>query len=95
MTKAEAEASGKAYDVHTSDMSGWFSSRFCAESVAWAKVIVEKDSRNVLGAHIIGHHGEELIHLFSLAMRHGISADQLSSEKYVFPTFAADIKSML
>jgi len=28
-------------------------------------------------------------------MRHGISADQLGDEMYAFPTFAADIKSML
>ena len=44
---------------------------------------------------IVGHHGEELIHLFALAMRHSISADQLADEMYAFPTFAADIKSML
>ena len=39
--------------------------------------------------------GEELIHLFALAMRHGISADQLGDEMFAFPTFAADIKSMM
>jgi hypothetical protein len=29
------------------------------------------------------------------AMRHGISTDQLGDEMYAFPTFAADIKSMI
>jgi glutathione reductase (NADPH) len=95
MTEAEAKQAGIDVDVVTSDMSSWFSARFYAETVAWAKVIVEKGSRRVIGAHLVGHHGEELIHLFALAMRHGISADQLGDEMYAFPTFAADIKSMI
>jgi glutathione reductase (NADPH) len=95
MTEAEAKQAGIDVDVVTSDMLSWFSARFYAETVAWAKVIVEKGSRRVIGAHLVGHHGEELIHLFALAMRHGISADQLGDEMYAFPTFAADIKSMI
>jgi len=95
MTEAEATAANLDFDAISSDMSGWFSARFYAETVAWAKVLVEKGTRRIIGAHLVGHHGEELIHLFALAMRHGISADQLGDEMYAFPTFAADIKSML
>jgi glutathione reductase (NADPH) len=95
LTEAEAEQSGTDYEVHTSNMAEWLSARFYAETVAWAKIIVAKKDRKILGAHIIGHHGEELIHLFSLAMRHGISADELGGEMFAFPTFAADLKSMM
>ena len=95
MTEADAKQAGIDVDVVTSDMSSWFSARFYAETVAWSKVIVEKVSRRIVGAHLVGHHGEELIHLFALAMRHGITADQLGNEMYAFPTFAADIKSMI
>jgi len=95
MTEAEANQAGIDIEVMTSDMSSWLSARFYAETVAWAKVIVEKGSRRIVGAHLVGHHGEELIHLFVLAMRHGINANQLGDEMYAFPTFAADIKSMI
>ena len=95
LTEAEAKQAGIDVEVHTSDMSGWFSARFYAETVAWAKILVEKGSRRILGAHLVGHHGEELIHLFALAMRHDISADELGNEMYAFPTFAADITSMV
>jgi glutathione reductase (NADPH) len=95
MTEAEAKQAGLDVEVMTSDMSSWFSARFYAETVAWAKVLVEKGTRRIVGAHLVGHHGEELIHLFALAMRHAISADQLGDEMYAFPTFAADIKSMI
>lgn len=95
MTEADAEKAGIDFDVNQSDMSDWLSAKFYAETVAWSKVIVEKTTRKILGVHIIGHHGEELIHLFALAMRHNISADALSEEIFAFPTFAADIKSMV
>lgn len=95
MTEAEAKQAGLDVDVMTSDMSSWFSARFYAETVAWGKVLVEKGTRRIVGAHLVGHHGEELIHLFALAMRHAIGADQLGDEMYAFPTFAADIKSMV
>ncbi len=95
LSEAEAEQAGIDFDVRTSDMSQWFSARFYAETVAWAKVIIEKSSRRIVGAHLVGHHGEELIHLFALAMRHNISADELGSEIYAFPTFAADITSLV
>jgi glutathione reductase (NADPH) len=95
MTEAEASKAGIEVEIVTSDMSQWFSARFYAETVAWAKVIIEKSSRQVVGAHLVGHHGEELIHLFALAMRHKISADELGSDIYAFPTFTADLPSMV
>jgi len=95
ITEAEAKAGDVEYDVMTSDMREWFSSRFYAETAAWAKVIVEKQSRKILGAHMVGHHGEELIHLFAMAMRHGISADNMAGDIYAFPTFSADIPSLM
>ena len=95
LTEADARAAGIDVDVTTTDMSGWFSARFYAETVAWAKILIDRQSRGIIGAHLVGHHGEELIHLFALAMRHGITADQLGDEMYAFPTFAADIKSLL
>ncbi len=95
MTEAEAVKAGIDVEVKTSDMSQWFSARFYAETVAWAKVLVEKGTRKIVGAHLVGHHGEELIHLFALAMRHNISADELGGEIFAFPTFAADISSLV
>ena len=71
-----------------------FSARFLAETVAWSKIPLVKDSCRIVGVHLVGHHGEELIHLFAPAVRHGITVDQPRDELYAFPAFAADIKSM-
>jgi glutathione reductase (NADPH) len=95
LTQAQAEAEGLKVTVSVNDMADWFSGRTYGETVAWAKVLVEEESDRILGAHMVGHSSEELIHLFALAMRHGILADQLKSTVFAFPTFSADVKSLM
>ena len=95
LTQAKAAEQGRRVKVHTSDLGGWISSRTYAESAAWARVVVEEETDRILGAQLVGHAGEELIHIFALAMKHGITASALRETVYSFPTFSADIKSML
>ncbi len=58
-------------------------------------MLIEAGTDRILGAHIVGHAGEEIIHLFAFAMKHGITAQGLSESVYAYPTFASDIKNML
>ncbi|MHA1529073.1 MAG: hypothetical protein ACTSVG_08630 [Alphaproteobacteria bacterium] len=81
--------------VAVNDMTGWFSAKTYAESVAWVKTLVEKGTGRIVGAHLIGHHGEDLIHMFAMAMKHGIAAEQIKDQLFAFPTFSADMKGML
>jgi len=95
LTLAQAEKEGLKVKVSVNDMRDWFSGETYGETVAWAKVLTEEGSGRILGAQMVGHSGEELIHLFALAMRHGISATDIKSTVFAFPTFSADVKSML
>ena len=95
LTEEKAKAEGLKFSASTNDMRDWFSGRTYAESVAWAKVLIEEGSGRILGAHMVGHSGEELIHLFALAMKHGITAKQLKQSVFAFPTFSADLKSLV
>ena len=95
LTEEQAAEQGLDVKVTASDMMGWFSAKSYAETVAWAKVLVDRASDKIVGAHIVGHQGEELIHLFALAMAHGISATELKNSQYAFPTFSSDVKNLL
>jgi glutathione reductase (NADPH) len=94
LTQVAAEEQGIELRVEVNDMRNWLSGRTYAEPAAWAKVIVDKQTDRIIGAHILGHAGEELIHVFALAMKHGITAGDVKDLVYGFPTFSADIKSM-
>lgn len=95
LTEAKAAEQGRRVKVHTNDLSSWISSRTYAETSAWARVLVDEENDRILGAQIVGHAGEELIHIFALAMKHGITATDLRQTVFGFPTFSADIKSMV
>ncbi|CDX52164.1 pyruvate dehydrogenase [Mesorhizobium sp. LCM 4577] len=95
LTEAQARERGFMVNVHLNDMQGWLSARTYAEPVAWSKIIVEETTGRILGAHLVGHAGEELIHIFALAMKHGITARDLSEMVCAFPTFSADIRNMV
>lgn len=95
LSEAAARKNGRKVRVQVNDMTGWMSAKTYAESDAWSKIVVGEDDDRILGAHFVGHSGEELIHVFALAMAHGITASQIRETVFASPTFAADIKSML
>jgi len=95
LTEAKAREQGLRVKAHVNDMQDWLSARTYAETVAWSKIIVEETTDQIVGGHIVGHAGEELIHIFALAMKHGITATQLAEMVYGFPTFSADIRNMM
>ena len=95
LTEAAANQRGFEIKVHTNDMLDWFSAKTYAETVAWSKVIVDRLSDRILGAHFVGHAGQELVNIFGLAMRFGITASQIKDYIFAYPTFSSDIKHML
>ena len=95
LTEAAARQKGFAIKVHINDMHDWFSARTYAETMAWSKIIVDEITDLVLGAHFVGHSGQELVNIFGLAMRFGITAAQIRDYVYAYPTFSSDIKHML
>jgi glutathione reductase (NADPH) len=95
LTEAAARAKGLRPKVHSADMLGWLSARTYAETVAWTKILVDADDDHIIGAHFVGHQGQDLINLFALAMKADIPASALKQMIYAYPTFSADIVHML
>ncbi len=57
-------------------------------------MLVDERADRIVGAHMVGHQSEDLIHLFALAMRHGIAASTLKDDLFAFPTFSSDVKNL-
>lgn len=95
ISEAEAKEKGLSYRVNFADTRGWFSARQRNEAFVGHKVIIEEGSGKILGAHLFGPHSDELINIFSAAIRLGIIADDLKRVLYAFPTRGSDIPYML
>ena len=90
----EATDKGISFDVVTTDTSGWFDSKRFGLKHAMSKILVEKDTHKIIGAHLIGNHAEDLINIFSLAVELGLTTDQLKAPIFAFPTASDDMRSM-
>lgn len=81
--------------VKAGETHEWYSSRRVRAGVGAFKTIADRASGRLLGAHLIGHNAEETINLFALALRAGLTADQLRQVLFAYPTSASDVPYML
>jgi len=90
-----AKAAGLKFRVNHQDTTEWYSNRRVGTKHSGFKVLVEEDTDLVLGAHLFGPHAEEVINLFAVAIRTGLTAKALKGVLYAYPTSSGDIKYML
>lgn len=95
MGEAEARAAGLKFQLKCERTSDWFNARRVAEKVYGYKSLVEDGTGRIIGAHLVGPHVDEVINVFGLAVRHGLTAEDLKSTMFAYPTGASDIGYML
>jgi glutathione reductase (NADPH) len=93
--EAEARAAGLTFRVNSQKVPDWYTARRVAETVYGFKTLVEEGSGHLLGAHLVGPHADEVINIFGLAIRHGLTAEDLKQTIFAYPTVACDIGYML
>jgi len=93
--EAEARERGLRFETHHARTSGWYSSRRLGESASGYKVLVEEGSGRILGAHLLGPRAEELVNLFALAMRSGLTSRDLKTSLFAYPTVGSDMAHMV
>ncbi len=95
LSEQRAREDGLKFRVQHQKTSGWYTARRLAETVYGFKVLVEEGSGRILGAHLVGPHIDEVINVFALAIRKGLTADDLKSTIFAYPTGASDIGYMV
>ena len=96
MQEKEAKEAGFRFRTKYENTASWASSRRVGESCSGFKVLIEEDSNRILGAHILGPHAEEVINIFSMAIRLGLTAKDLGDPLlYTYPTNTSDVVYML
>ena len=96
MQEKEAKQRGLQFRTKYEKTDRWASSKRVGETCSGFKVLIEKDTDRILGAHILGPHAEEVINIFSLAIRFGLSAKDLNDPiLYSYPTNSSDVVYML
>lgn len=95
LSEAAARRQTSRLRINSAKVPAWFNARRVRESVYGYKTLIEEDSGLLLGAHVVGPHADEVINLFGLAIRHGLTAEDLKSTMFAYPTGASDLGYML
>jgi glutathione reductase (NADPH) len=95
LSEAEASERGLEVDVRCERTDSWYSSRRLGESHSGYKVLVEKATGRVLGAHVLCHGAEELINQFAIAIRAGMTATDLKGMIFAYPSLGSDLQYMV
>ncbi|MCI0428365.1 MAG: NAD(P)/FAD-dependent oxidoreductase [Nitrospiraceae bacterium] len=91
VSEQRARELGLRVQVHRENTSTWYSSRRVGETCSEFKVLVEEGSGRIVGAHVLGHLADEVINLFALAMRTGLTTTQVTEMMFAYPTHGSDL----
>lgn len=94
-TEAQAREKGIKVRIQTEQAPTWFTAHQQAESVYGYKVLIDDATDLIVGAHLVGPHVDEVINVLALAIRHGLTTNDLKTTMFAYPTGASDIGSML
>ncbi len=91
LQESKAREQGLDFETHFENSGSWYSSARIGEEYSGYKVLVDKESGRILGAHVLGPNAEELINLFTMAMGRGMNAKDIKEMIFGYPTFASDM----
>jgi mercuric reductase len=57
------------------------------------KIVFDRSSRRVLGLHVVAPNASDVVQGLSIAMRLGVTVDELAAAHHTFPTFGEGVKA--
>lgn len=95
LTEEQANEQGKKVKIMFQETTDWYVSKRINEPISGFKTLVDEETGLIVGAHVLGAGSDDLINVFTLAMKYKISAKELASTLMAYPTHASDLSSML
>ncbi len=91
-TEEALKAEGRAYKVGKFSFMGNGRAKAVFQGDGFVKILADKETDRVLGAHIIGPAAGELIHELCVGMEFGASAQDIALTCHAHPTFSEAVR---
>ncbi len=95
LTEEAVREKGLDYECHEGSMALLQTMRRLQEKTTAYRILVERGSVRILGAHLLGPGFEEVINLFALAIRFGWCWHDLGQLVSAYPSFSSNLDTML
>lgn len=94
LTESEARAKVGRIDVYRSTFRALKQTLTRSGSRTMMKLVVERATGRVLGVHMVGHDAGEIVQGFAVAVKAGLTKDQLDATIGIHPTAAEELVTM-
>ncbi|TNC51865.1 dihydrolipoyl dehydrogenase [Rubellimicrobium rubrum] len=88
LTEEQLKAEGRAYKVGKFPFMGNARAKAVFQADGFVKILADKATDRILGAHVIGPMAGDLIHEVAVAMEFGAAAEDLARTCHAHPTFS-------
>lgn len=86
---------GFELEVHCERTPAWYTSRRPGEACSGFKVLVDRRTGRILGAHLLGPDADEQINLFALAIGAGMTSHDITRALFSHSSAASEIQYMV
>ena len=95
LTEEQANQQELDFRVNQGTTVQWPSSKRIGEKHSAYKVLIDNQTNEILGAHLIRHNACESINVLALAMKYKIKASEIAEFMWAYPTITSDLKYMM
>ncbi len=95
LTEEQAKEQGLDFRVNQGMTTSWPSSKRIGEEHGAYKILIDRTTNRILGAHIARHNACEAINVLALAIKYRIKASDLAEFMWAYPTVISDLKYMV
>ncbi|MGZ0748437.1 dihydrolipoyl dehydrogenase [Haloparvum sp. AD34] len=93
LTEQEARDAGYEVGIGRQDFADQGKPKALGETEGFVKLVTDADTDELLGAHVVGEQGAEIVHELVLAMELGATAEQIAETMHIHPTLPESINS--
>ena len=94
MSESEAAAKYAVVEIYRAEFRPMKATLSGRSEKMLMKLVVDGDSRKVLGAHILGHDSGEMVQLLGISLKAGVTKDDFDRTMAVHPTASEELVTM-
>lgn len=93
LSEEEASEQGLDFETSTHPLSSVTRAAYTNAKHGLFKLVYERESRKLLGLHVVSRGASDIVHGFAVAMRLGATVDDLAHAHHAYPTLAEGVKA--
>jgi mercuric reductase len=93
LTEQEARANGYDVDVVKHPLSAVTRAQFSTSRRGLYKLVFDRATRKVLGAHVVSRGASDIVGSLALALKLGVTVDDMAHVHHVYPSYSEGLKA--